>query len=279
MARFTSSSRRRTNWRRGLQRALESASRRWSAAAEANPKDPLGAVVAFYLSMEHREEVDGCPVVALGADAARQGDDVKASFEAGIRNISRCSGWVGNADGEEPRQGHGHSLDHGRCDGPFARGQRRAAVKAFLQAAADAVRCGCLPAVPAGIGPMTWMFDRSSQRNCACVGAGGRALDETRAFRTPGERGILVLLAGLSALGALATNIILPAFPQIGAGLGVSSQELGLTLSSFFVAFAFGQLLVGPLSDRFGRKWLVLGGLAVFIAGSVLCAFAGTLPV
>jgi MFS transporter, DHA1 family, multidrug resistance protein len=99
----------------------------------------------------------------------------------------------------------------------------------------------------------------------------------------PSERrltgGILLLLAGLAALGALATNIILPAFPQIGAGLGVSSQELGLTLSSFFVAFAFGQLLVGPFSDRFGRKWLVLGGLAVFVAGSVFCALADTLPV
>jgi MFS transporter, DHA1 family, multidrug resistance protein len=97
----------------------------------------------------------------------------------------------------------------------------------------------------------------------------------------PSERrltgGILFLLAGLAALGALATNIILPAFPRIGAGLGVSSQELGLTLSSFFVAFAFGQLLAGPLSDLFGRKWLVLGGLAVFAAGSVLCAFADTL--
>src|SRR5438034_9608541 len=90
--------------------------------------------------------------------------------------------------------------------------------------------------------------------------------------------GILFLLAGLAALGALATNIILPAFPRIGASLGVSSQELGLTLSSFFVAFALGQLLVGPFSDRFGRKWLVLGGLVVFAAGSVLCAFADTLP-
>jgi DHA1 family bicyclomycin/chloramphenicol resistance-like MFS transporter len=89
--------------------------------------------------------------------------------------------------------------------------------------------------------------------------------------------GILFLLAGLAALGALATNIILPAFPRIGASIGVSSQELGLTLSSFFVAFAFGQLLVGPLSDRFGRKWLVLGGLAVFATGSVLCAFADSL--
>lgn len=97
----------------------------------------------------------------------------------------------------------------------------------------------------------------------------------------PSERrltwGLLIMLAGLAALGALATNIILPAFPRIGASLGVSSQALGLTLSSFFVAFAFGQLLAGPLSDRFGRKWLVLGGLAVFAAGSVLCALADTL--
>lgn len=91
--------------------------------------------------------------------------------------------------------------------------------------------------------------------------------------------GILFLLAGLAALGALATNIILPAFPRIGASVGASSQELGLTLSSFFVAFAFGQLLVGPISDRYGRKWLVLGGLAVFAAGSVLCAFADSLSV
>jgi TetR/AcrR family transcriptional repressor of nem operon len=84
-------------------RALESASCRWSDAAEANPKDPLGAVIAFYLSMGHREERgDGCPVVALGSDAARQGADVKASFEAGIRKYLDMLGhWVGGTDGEE----------------------------------------------------------------------------------------------------------------------------------------------------------------------------------
>ena len=84
-------------------RALESASRRWSAAAEANPKDPLGAVIAFYLSIGHREEtMDGCPVVALGSDAARQSVDVKASFEAGIRKYLELLGsWVGDAEGEE----------------------------------------------------------------------------------------------------------------------------------------------------------------------------------
>jgi len=85
-------------------RALESAHRRWSAAAAADPQDPLGAVIAFYLSMDHRaERMDGCPVVALGSDAARQGADVKASFEAGIREyLEMLSLWVDEADGKEP---------------------------------------------------------------------------------------------------------------------------------------------------------------------------------
>ena len=85
-------------------RAFEAAFRRWSAAAAANPKDPLGAVIAFNLSMEHRaERGDGCPIVALGSDAARQGVDVKASFEAGIREYLKMLGsWIGEADGKEP---------------------------------------------------------------------------------------------------------------------------------------------------------------------------------
>jgi TetR/AcrR family transcriptional repressor of nem operon len=84
-------------------RALESAFSRWSAAAAENPKDPLGAVIAFYLSTEHREErLDGCPIVALGSDAARQGSDVKASFEAGIKaHLEILGRWIGETDGEE----------------------------------------------------------------------------------------------------------------------------------------------------------------------------------
>jgi DHA1 family bicyclomycin/chloramphenicol resistance-like MFS transporter len=96
------------------------------------------------------------------------------------------------------------------------------------------------------------------------------------ASSAPSERrltgGTLFLLAGLAALGALATNIILPAFPRIGTSLGISPQELGLTLSSFLVALAFGQLLVGPLFDRFGRKWLVLGGWQSSLRPFVLLA-------
>lgn len=87
-------------------------------------------------------------------------------------------------------------------------------------------------------------------------------------------RGIVALLAALAAIGALSTNIILPSFPAIGAGLGISDAQLGLTLSTFFVVFAIGQLVVGPLSDRYGRRKLVIGGLLLFAAGGVMCALA-----
>lgn len=66
-------------------RAIESATRRWSTAA-AEGSDPLEAVIEFYLSTEHRQErAEGCPLVALAADAARQSADVKRPFEDGIR--------------------------------------------------------------------------------------------------------------------------------------------------------------------------------------------------
>ena len=84
-------------------RALESASQRWSAAIAENPHDPLGAVIAFYLSAGHREEkLDGCPVVALGSDAARQGAGVKAAFEEGIKAYLEVLGpLLPKTDGED----------------------------------------------------------------------------------------------------------------------------------------------------------------------------------
>ena len=103
-------------------------------------------------------------------------------------------------------------------------------------------------------------------------------VDEAQAEQKVLTGELLFLLAGLAALGALATNIILPAFPDMAVALGTSVIDLSATLSSFFVAFAVGQLFVGPLSDRFGRRWLVLAGLLAFVMGSAVCAFASTLP-
>ena len=90
---------------------------------------------------------------------------------------------------------------------------------------------------------------------------------------------VVALLAGLAAISMLSTNIILPAFAAIGEDLGVTARELGLTLSSFFITFALGQLVVGPLADRYGRQKLVLGGLAVFVVGTVIAGLASTLDV
>ncbi|WOI11681.1 TetR/AcrR family transcriptional regulator [Thalassospira lucentensis] len=68
------------------QRALGGSTEQWIEATEKNPDNPLEAAVAFYLSKDHQEaRMDGCPIVALGADAARQSPDVKASFEAGVK--------------------------------------------------------------------------------------------------------------------------------------------------------------------------------------------------
>lgn len=66
-------------------RAMESATRRWSSVA-ASSADPLQGVIELYLSAGHRGETgDGCPLVALGSDAARQSEDVRKPFEDGIK--------------------------------------------------------------------------------------------------------------------------------------------------------------------------------------------------
>lgn len=90
---------------------------------------------------------------------------------------------------------------------------------------------------------------------------------------------LLGVLAGLAALGALSTNIILPALPRMASELSVGMRDMGPVLSGFFLAFAVGQLFVGPISDRWGRRGSVLSGLSLFIAGSLVCAWAQTLPV
>jgi len=90
----------------------------------------------------------------------------------------------------------------------------------------------------------------------------------------PSKNTALGVLACLAALTTLATNIILPAFPDIGRTLAVSPQSLAVTLSAFFIPFALGQLVIGPVSDRRGRKGLMLSGLAVLAIGSMVCALA-----
>jgi DHA1 family bicyclomycin/chloramphenicol resistance-like MFS transporter len=87
----------------------------------------------------------------------------------------------------------------------------------------------------------------------------------------------IAVLAGLAATGTLATNILLPSLPQMAASLNVTSAAVTSAITVFLAVFAVGQLVVGPISDRYGRRWPVLIGFAVFFAGSIWCALASDL--
>ncbi|MEJ5945472.1 Bcr/CflA family efflux MFS transporter [Pseudokineococcus basanitobsidens] len=97
-----------------------------------------------------------------------------------------------------------------------------------------------------------------------------------RRVRTVPAFWVLVLLSGVSAL---ATDMYLPALPQVGADLGAGAVGAQLTLTAFLVGFAAGQLALGPVSDALGRRPLLLVGPALFAVASVLCALAPTAAV
>ncbi|MCM0613689.1 Bcr/CflA family multidrug efflux MFS transporter [Marinobacter sediminum] len=83
-----------------------------------------------------------------------------------------------------------------------------------------------------------------------------------------------ILLAAAVALGPLATDMYLPALPQIGSDFGTGTDQVQLTLSLYMVGFAIAQLICGPLADRFGRKPIMIGGFVLFAIASIGCALA-----
>src|SRR6187402_728739 len=85
---------------------------------------------------------------------------------------------------------------------------------------------------------------------------------------------LLILLALLSSFTPLSIDMYLPALPVIAVDLGGTVGDIQLTLSAFMIAFGFGQIFYGPAGDRFGRRPVILTGLATYIAASIGCAFA-----
>lgn len=83
-----------------------------------------------------------------------------------------------------------------------------------------------------------------------------------------------ILLAAAVALGPLATDMYLPALPELGNAFAADTGQVQLTLSLYMTGFALAQLICGPLADRFGRKPIMLGGLLLFALASVGCALA-----
>lgn len=91
-----------------------------------------------------------------------------------------------------------------------------------------------------------------------------------------GRGGIAVgiLLTALVALGQVSTSIYMPSLPSLTAALGATQQQESFTLGAFLLGFAPAQLLLGSLSDRFGRRPVLFAGLATYILASLGCALA-----
>ncbi len=91
------------------------------------------------------------------------------------------------------------------------------------------------------------------------------------------DRKILIIISFLGAFPPLSTDLYLPALPGMARSLGVSASQMNLTLSVFFIIFAFSMLFWGPLSDKYGRKPILMTGLGIYLVGSVFCALSNSL--
>ena len=88
----------------------------------------------------------------------------------------------------------------------------------------------------------------------------------------------IATICAFAATATLATNIFLPSLPAMARTLNVSSAAVTSAITVYLAVLAIGQLIVGPLSDRFGRRPVNLIGLGIFIVGTIWCAFASDLP-
>lgn len=88
---------------------------------------------------------------------------------------------------------------------------------------------------------------------------------------------LIMILGSLTALGPFSIDMYLPGFPDIARSLHTSTENVALSLSSFFIGISAGQLLYGPLLDKYGRKPPLYAGLALYIIASVGCYFSDSI--
>lgn len=90
----------------------------------------------------------------------------------------------------------------------------------------------------------------------------------------PGTFALTALLAALTAIGPLSTDMYLPSLPDIARQLHASTAQAQFTISSYLIGFAVAQIFYGPISDRHGRKPVLLAAIALYCAASFVCVFS-----
>ena len=88
---------------------------------------------------------------------------------------------------------------------------------------------------------------------------------------------VLLILGALSAFGPMAIDFYLPSFPALAIAFATDVEHVQLSLASYFVGIAFGQLIYGPLADRYGRRRPLLVGVVLFSLASFGCALVQSL--
>lgn len=100
-------------------------------------------------------------------------------------------------------------------------------------------------------------------------------MDQTKKSRAP----LILTLGSLTALSPFSIDMYLSAFPQMAHAMNTTVAEISITLSSYFVGLASGQLFYGPLMDRFGRKKPLYVGILIYILAAIGCAFSTSVEV
>jgi DHA1 family bicyclomycin/chloramphenicol resistance-like MFS transporter len=88
----------------------------------------------------------------------------------------------------------------------------------------------------------------------------------------PQSRIFVVLLGALMMVNVLSIDMTLPALPALGAAFSAPPDQIQLTLSLYLLGYSAGQIVIGPLSDRFGRRPVLVTGLAVYSLATLACA-------
>ncbi len=95
----------------------------------------------------------------------------------------------------------------------------------------------------------------------------------------PGTFALTALLAALTAIAPLSTDMYLPSLPDIARALSASTAQVQLTISAYLIGFAVGQIIYGPISDRHGRKPVLLAALALYSVATLICTLSPSIDV